>query len=90
MDALALQPIRVSPAIETFMMGPNDRSHGPEVMNKANQFLAKNRVLLDQCSLGLIECFRLHLPTFDQLSRHAHQPYVMQESAEFQNLPVRR
>ncbi len=85
-DGSAFQAIRITAAVETFVMGTDDGTNALQTMHKARQFLGKNGMMPHQGALGFVEAFRGFFPTLDELAGQADQADVVDGGADFQNL----
>src|ERR1039458_9309090 len=83
--------VGIAVAIVTLVVGADDVADFVEVADEGGEFLAENRVLLDQRAFGFGERVRVFLPAADDLARNADKADVVQQRGAFEHaLLVRR
>src|SRR5581483_10550072 len=84
----ALEAVRVTAAVVTFVMGADSGADGAELMDEGGEFLAEDGMVADQGPFGFGQALRLLLPALDQLAGNANEPDVVDEGADFQCLTI--
>ena len=90
-DVFAHELVGITVAVNPFVMAADDVADLVQMADERREFLAENRMLLDERAFRFGERIGIFLPAADDVARHADEADVVQQRGAFEHaLLVRR